>query len=158
MIDVPEASWARDGNDALTLRPPVIAFFMHLPGDIEAIGPIAEAALGGGRARPILVVHPYLFQQKPRAREVLDRIGPPIAVVDDKLEPATWLSRASDAQAWVFSAETSLRPHKRAHELAIAANTAGVPTFVAQHGLENVGISFFDWCRGPTSASRRNTC
>lgn len=136
---------ARASTDA----PPIIAFFMHLPGDIEAIGPIAEAALAGGRARPILVVHPYLFQQKPRALEILERIGPPLVVVDDKTGPATWLSQAHDTSAWVFSAETNLRPHKRAHELAIAANAAGIPTFCAEHGLENVGISFFDSVHGP---------
>jgi hypothetical protein len=129
-------------------KPPVIAFFMHLPGDIEAIGPIAEAASASEECSPVLMAHPYLFQQKPRALEILKRIGPPVVVVEDGAEPAAWLSRAEDTRACIFSAETTLRPHKRAHELAIAANAAGVSTFVGQHGIENVGITFFDAVQG----------
>jgi hypothetical protein len=53
-----------------------------------------------------------------------------------------------DLDALVTASETSLNPHRMAHALTKAARQLGIPTFTLQHGLENVGLTYFDDLHG----------
>src|SRR6185295_19201335 len=46
--------------------------------------------------------------------------------------------------AVVTATESTAGPHAAAHALARHANERGIPTFTMQHGLESVGLTWFD--------------
>jgi glycosyltransferase involved in cell wall biosynthesis len=57
----------------------------------------------------------------------------------------------------ISASETSARAHRFNHQLTLAANADGVRTYTLQHGLENIGLTYFDEVTGPdvTFASDR---
>lgn len=126
---------------------PRIGFFMHLAGDVEVLSPIVAAARLGPYD-PIVVMHGDLPTKAPGARALIEALGAASVVADPTASPRDWMEAAGRPLAWLFSCETTLRPHRPAHELALAARAAGVATVAVQHGYENVGISFFDEIQG----------
>lgn len=121
--------------------------FMHLPGDIEALGPIVAAAAESGDFEPLVMVHSGLYERAPNAPEILSRLGAALVEAEPDAVPAALVAQRGPA-TWIFGCESSLRPHRPAHELATAARAAGQLTATVQHGFENVGLSFFDDVHG----------
>lgn len=129
-------------------KSPTIGFFLHLPGDMDALGGLLECAADAADLGAVALVHEALLQSSSRVRAWLSAIKIPTIVAPAMASPAEWLAAAGPAKAWLFGSETSLRPHKTAFDLALAAKAAGARTFSVQHGFENVGLSFFDDVHG----------
>ncbi|MDX2235646.1 MAG: ABC transporter ATP-binding protein [Hyphomonadaceae bacterium] len=127
---------------------PRVAFFLHLPGDVDALAPIIDEARLSGRVTPVVMVHEDLVAKHPRAASLVDWLGLPIIVAGAQETKETWVKALGDAQALFTACETTVPPHRAAHELSLSCAEAGLSTIAVQHGLENVGLSYFDAYQG----------
>lgn len=123
--------------------------FFQLGGDIDILSPSLE-----WRARPDvrlrLVVSTKLWETSARLHLLFDAFG---LSPDFRLPPAASAADLSaalaGADALLTASETTLKPHALAHALANRANELGIATYTLQHGIENVGLTYFDASQGP---------
>jgi len=121
-----------------------LALFFHLGGDIDILAaPLAEAKRVGVGIR--VLAAEKLWLENKRLRRVLEAMGEmPDCLIPPNADNAR-LSHALDGcDALLTGSETTLRPHKLAWDLTVAANTLNIATFTTQHGVENVGLTYFD--------------
>ena len=121
-----------------------LILFLDLIQDVELALPIVDAVLRHPRLTLRLVASSWLAEQMPRLETELAARGV-TAELHDRRAIANGTAVALDGvDALLTIVETTLNPHKRAHALTLRAQAAAIPTFTMQHGLENVGLTYFD--------------
>lgn len=55
----------------------------------------------------------------------------------------------AEIDALMVIAESNAKAHKPAHRLVAYANGRGLPTYSIQHGVENIGLTYFDRTHAP---------
>ena len=125
-----------------------LVFFFDLVQDLAVLEPFVDAA----RQRTDFAVSAWLtgsFKEAlPTAAERLAALGIPVTVLSHK---RILLGRApgfGTVDALVTASESTASAHRVGFALTRLANAAGVETFTLQHGLENVGLSYFDSVHG----------
>ncbi|MFN7166874.1 MAG: hypothetical protein ACK4NV_07515 [Pannonibacter sp.] len=127
-----------------------IGLFFHLGGDIDMLAPfLTRLGEGDVAAEKIIVAAPLLLGN-PRLSTLLGAYGrkPDAILPQDATEQLLRVALAG-CRSLLTASETTLRPHRLAHALANTANQLGIITATLQHGIENVGITYFDEHQGP---------
>lgn len=122
-----------------------LALFFHLGGDIDMLGPFLST-IGTALAKDeaVLVAEP-LLKSNPRLSILLGAQGrAPDVIIPAEATPETLRSALKGCTALLTSSETTLRPHRLAYALTQEANVLGLHTATLQHGVENVGLTYFD--------------
>lgn len=128
------------------MQPPVVLLFFHLPGDIDTLGPLlesAEAVRGSLTARAGAT--PAFLAREGVATFFGDLGATPLVIPDASPQS---LQQIAGVKAIVTGSETTLKPHRAAHDLTLALKAQGVRAYTVQHGFENVGLSYFDSVQG----------
>lgn len=144
------AAWRRvlgglaAGRAKVVVRPPAITLFLDLIQDLDLALPLIDELIHRKDARLKLVVSSWLMERSPRVSAELEARG----VAAEVVARAAVLSGAEpslgDVDALVSVVETSDPAHARVHALFQRARALGVPTFSLQHGIENIGLTYFD--------------
>lgn len=121
-----------------------LLLFIDLIQDVELALPIIDVVLGHPRFTLRLVASAWLMQQHPRLASSLATRGIVPEVHDRKAIMNLGTVPLDGVDALLTIVETTLNPHKRAHALTLQAQAIGIPAFTMQHGLENVGLTYFD--------------
>lgn len=124
-----------------------VALFFHLGGDVDILSPFLRPERYPDIRFRILVSSRQ--QENPRLKILLDTLDLAADFVIDTEAADTTLSKCLfGSDALLTSSESTLRPHLLAHRLTITANEMGVSTYTMQHGIENIGLSYFDEYQG----------
>ena len=127
------------------LRGERLAFFLHLHTDPELLLPVISAVgHAGWRGRVAVYVTRELIENYSGARMRLREQSIKYTLVDKGEVIAGRSPPLAGVRAVVTATETTLRPHRAAHELVSRANARGIPTITLQHGLDNVGLTYSD--------------
>ena len=125
-----------------------IVFFFDLIQDLAVLEPFIDAA----RRRTDLQVSAWLTGRfdkgLPAAAERLGRLDVPVKVLRDKHILVGRAPGFYRIDALVTASESTASAHRVGFALTRLANAAGVETFTFQHGLENIGLSYFDTVHG----------
>ncbi|MCB0403581.1 MAG: hypothetical protein KDD51_02275 [Bdellovibrionales bacterium] len=122
---------------------PRLVFFLHLRQDREVLFPLIEASVESGRIVEVWVRR-GLHAQDPQLTDRVRRLGiTPKVLSWWRLRTGLFLNwRLGDAL--ITASESTAPPHRLSYHLTCAAKRRGVRTFTLQHGLENVGLTYFD--------------
>jgi len=124
--------------------PITLLVFLDLIQDVELALPVLRVA----RARPGVMLRvaatEWLRDNNPRLQPALAALGIVPEFYDRRAVAAGGAVPLDGVHALLTVVETTLNPHKRAHVLTLEAQARGIATFTTQHGLENVGLTYFD--------------
>ncbi len=124
-----------------------VALFFHLGGDVDILSPFLRPEKYPDISFRILVSSKQ--QQNPRLAILLDALGIEIDFNIDTAASDIDLGKSLfGCDALITSSESTLRPHLLAHRLTITGNEMGIATYTMQHGIENIGLSYFDEHQG----------
>jgi hypothetical protein len=117
---------------------------MDLIQDLDVVLPIVERLRTDPRFASTVTITDWLDKVSPRvSRELLARSVVPLVVTKkdaiEGLEPD--LGRTS---AVITACETNHPAHRVPHAVVRRANNRDIPTYTLQHGLENVGLTYFE--------------
>lgn len=137
-----------------------LLFFLQLVTDLDVVLPLIDEArrrveIGASAA---VCITERLHKKFPRVAATLAAHGIEPEIVDGHAIVAGKKPDLTRVRALVCATETTALPHSTAHALTLRANASGVRTFTLQHGLENVGLTYFDAEHRPDAirfASRR---
>ena len=120
-----------------------IIVFLYLIQDLDVLLPILKA-LKSIRADFAAFVAPGLLTDSPRVKAALEREGIRWYTSGPLEFKLRMTPRLKGVKALISAADTTAYAHKPAHYLVNRANRMGVATFTLQHGLENIGLTYFD--------------
>jgi hypothetical protein len=125
-----------------------VALFFSLGGDIDILASICGAVLRAEHRARILVAD-TLLASNARFPIMMDWLGvSEHTILSVAMDDTALISSLAGCDALVTATETTLRPHAFAHRTTNLANAARIPTFTSQHGVENVGLTYFDERQG----------
>lgn len=110
--------------------------------DVDLILPVAIAARDSGRFDVTICQTAWLQTVSPRAGALIADAGFAPLVVSRRAILLGMEPELGDADALLMASESTAPPHLFAHTLARRAKREGVRTFVMQHGLENLGLTY----------------
>lgn len=126
---------------------PEILLFFHLPGDVETLGPVLEQACENAWPCRLRTAATEAFLARSDSRALFEHTGVvPVAVAGES--PENWAADFANCSAILTGSETTLKPHRAAHQLTLALKARGVRSYTVQHGYENVGLNYFDAVQG----------
>jgi hypothetical protein len=125
-------------------RPRRLIVFADLMQDADFCQPIVREALRDERLLVDVVVTRWLADQSPSATAVFRELGVEPQLVEREAVVAGKAPDLTRCDALLTPVATNLNAHRRAHVLVERARARGIPTFSLQHGLENVGLTYFD--------------
>ena len=124
-----------------------LAVFFHLGGDIDVLSPFLSPFPGGEIK---IIVSEKLLATNHRLSIVLDAYGlEPEEVLSHRSSRDELRNAISDCSHLLTSSESNLNPHRLAFALTQEANHLGLLTATLQHGVENIGLTYFDEYQGP---------
>lgn len=144
------AAWRRVAQEALagrsrtSVRPPSVQIFLDLIQDLDLALPLVDELIQRKDARLRISASSWLMERSPRVSAELEARGITPDVVSRDAVTAGAEPSLSDVDALVSVVETSDPAHARVHALFQRARALGVPTFSLQHGIENIGLTYFD--------------
>jgi len=137
----------------------VLLFFSQFVTDVELLAPIAREALRRqARPRARFVVSSRVRRRTPRIDELIAAQSLEPEWVDDDALLAGKAPDLRGVRAVVTATESNAPPHAQARALVDRANRLAIATATLQHGLESVGLTWFDEGHPPGGvdfASRR---
>jgi hypothetical protein len=116
--------------------------FVDLVQDIDLILPIAVAARASGKFDVRICQTSWLIDLSPRVKALLAGAGFDSILVSRNAVLAGLKPDLNSVDALLMASESTAEPHRFGHALATRANAAQVRTFVMQHGLENIGLTY----------------
>lgn len=121
-------------------RKKILVFFYQIQ-DLDILIPVARALKNSGfDVEPL--VHASLAEGSARSRTVLSSaLG---SWTYSPRSKVALLGKLISAGALFTAADTTARPHSVGHRLTRMANRLAVRTFTLQHGLENIGLTYYD--------------
>jgi hypothetical protein len=112
--------------------------------DVDLVLPIAIRARDSGRFDVTVCQTAWLNTVSPRAGSLIGAAGfEPLVVSRYSILSGLWPS-LGETDVLLMASESTAPPHLVAHTLARRAKAEGVRTFVLQHGLENIGLTYRD--------------
>ena len=124
-----------------------LAVFFNLGGDIDVLSPFLSPFPGGEIK---IIVSEKLLATNHRLSIVLDAYGlEPEEVLSHRSSRDELRNAISDCSHLLTSSESNLNPHRLAFALTQEANHLGLLTATLQHGVENIGLTYFDEYQGP---------
>ncbi len=129
---------------AIQARGTDVAVLLGLGQDLDVLLPVIDALRRRRDVRLKVLLAEGLVDRSPRVlKAMIERSIVPYALEREPvLQGDDRAVRGLDAL--ITGAETSLNPHRVPHALTLAAQALGVETYTLQHGIENVGLSYFD--------------
>ena len=121
-----------------------VLVLMDLIQDLDVVLPIVERMLKDPRFVLTVAITDWLDSVSPRvSRELISRSVSPLVVtkkdVIKGLDPDL-----VGINAVITACETNHPAHRVPHALVRRANSRAIPTYTLQHGLENVGLTYFE--------------
>lgn len=124
-----------------------LALFFHLGGDIDMLSTFLGLGLDPA---PTLIVSANLLNSNARMGALLEAYGrQPDSVIASQKDLTEYEEILAGSTHLLTCSESTLRPHKLAHDLVTTANRMGIRTGTLQHGVENIGLTYFDEFQGP---------
>ncbi len=126
-------------------EPKRVLLLLYLIPDLDLLLPLAKALKEDPRFQECVIVTTWLLQSSRLVWEQLHRYGLNFVVID--AEPAYQIDNRehiTGASALITAVESNSRPHRLAHDLTQACNEMGIGTYTMQHGLECIGLTYFD--------------
>ncbi|WP_372616781.1 glycosyltransferase [Falsiroseomonas sp.] len=131
------------GPAAAADAPPRILGFLDLVQDLDVLLPVLEAMRADPRFAPEACISDRLAAASPRVlRELVER-GLMPRIVPRKDVIAGRAPALEGIAALLTAAESSHPAHRAPYALAARATARGMPSFTFQHGLENIGLTYF---------------
>lgn len=117
---------------------------MDLIQDLDVVLPIVDRMLSDRRFALTIAITDWLDKVSPRvSRELIARSIVPVVITKkdaiEGLEPD--LDRTS---ALITACETNHPAHRVTHAVVRRAKSRDIPTYTLQHGLENIGLTYFE--------------
>jgi hypothetical protein len=122
---------------------PRILGFLDLVQDLDVLLPVLEAMRADPRFAPEACISDRLAAASPRVLRELAERGLMPRIVPRKDVVAGRAPALDTVAALLTAAETSHPAHLAAHALARRVMARGVPSLTFQHGLENIGLTYF---------------
>lgn len=110
--------------------------------DVDLVLPVAVAARDSGRFDVSICQTAWLRKVSPRAGALIADAGFEPLVVSRKAILLGMQPKLDHIDALLMASESTSAPHLFSHTLARRAKREGVRTFVMQHGLENLGLTY----------------
>lgn len=110
--------------------------------DVDLILPVAVATRDSGRFDVTICQTAWLQTVSPRAGAMITDAGFQPLVVSRRAILLGMEPKLGDTDVLLMASESTAAPHLFAHTLARRAKQEGVRTFVMQHGLENLGLTY----------------
>lgn len=132
-----------------------VMILLDLVQDLEIMKPIIVDFQKMKEVNLQIVLSAWLRSNSPRVTYFLDRIGQSYSLIDSRKTFKTdcqEILRGMDVL--LLPSESNLPPHKLAHHMAKQGNNLGIKTITFQHGLENVGLTYFDDKKAYMSSSK----
>lgn len=122
---------------------------IDLPEEVDLLEPVVAAAArrqkaGTGAVAPTVVLTDHAATRSTRARAMLARHGIAWTVAERSHLLAGRSPDLSAADAVLVGAESDHPSHCVPHALLGRASALGIPCFAVQHGLESIGLTYFD--------------
>ncbi len=130
-----------EGSEPRKIR---ILFFLDLVQDLDLILPLVKHALVCEDFLVSVGVSDRLYGTSPRVAGSFEALSLQLQVFDRTRILCGWGVDLSGFDVLVTASESNARPHAASHRLAQQANRLGLKTYTIQHGLENVGLTYFD--------------
>lgn len=125
-------------------QPCRLLVFIDLMQDADLCLPIVREALQRGDFQVDVVVTRWLIERAPSVLSAFRRLGVEPRIVDREEVVRGEAPELARIDAFLTPVATNLNAHKRAQAVVERAAAMGIPTFSLQHGLENVGLNYFD--------------
>ncbi len=121
-----------------------VLFLLDLIQDLDVLLPIVERMRTDRRFALTVAVTDWLDKVSPRvSRELFARSVIPLVITKkDAIEGSE--PDLGRINAVVTACETNHPAHRVPHAVVRRANSRGIPTYTLQHGLENVGLTYFE--------------
>lgn len=129
-------------NKARVTSSDSVAFFIHLTQDLLVVAPLIAAAKESGRRVEVWTTQ-LLLEVNPKIETGIRALGEEVSILSHR---AILVGRAPSfarTAVLVTASESTEKSHRTAHCLVRLARAAGVPTVTLQHGIENVGLTYF---------------
>lgn len=121
-----------------------VLLYINLPQDLELLLPIAKRLESTGY-QPSVVISSKAWKKSPQIRYRLQNGHfTETSVVSHKAVVAGFQPSLQGIKAVITASESTAPAHKGPHALVKRANRRGIATYTLQHGLENVGLTYFD--------------
>lgn len=122
---------------------------IDLPEEVDLLEPVVAAAArrtgkGAGAVALTVVLTDHAATRSTRARTMLARHGAAWTVAERSALLAGRAPDLSAADAVLVGAESDHPSHCVPHALLGRASALGIPCFAVQHGLESIGLTYFD--------------
>lgn len=124
------------------VMPRVLVFF-GLFQDLDLLLPVIGRAVARRRLAVTLCATRQLFKQFSWVRQELAATGLELKIVEHRGVVVGLQPRLKAYAALLTASESSAPAHRAGHALARRANRRGLRTYTLQHGLENVGLTYF---------------
>jgi len=137
-----------DGNQAGAeprRRPPFdLTVFISLVQDLDLLLPVIEAARARTGFAVRVLVSADAASRSPRIVAALDRLAMDYRLLDHEAVAKGYRIQFDAHEALLTASESSASAHRTAHALVRLAAKAGARTYTVQHGVENIGLTYFD--------------
>ena len=124
-----------------------VLLYINLPQDLDLLLPLTEPLKANGYC-PRLVVSSKAWQNSPQTKHQLKatnlELSNQLSVLNHKAVVAGFRPSLRGVQALITASESTAAAHRGPHALTKRANRRGIATYTLQHGLENVGLTYFD--------------
>ena len=149
LLRAPRRSKVMRGNSGGRIKAGVL---LDLAQDLDVLRPLIAAWRQDTRFELRVIVSDIALSRSPRIIRTLLELGVVPSVVErvQALQGNDQSVRGLDVL--VSASETTARAHRFNHQLTIAAKADGVRTYTFQHGLENIGLNYFDDVTGKNIA------
>lgn len=124
-------------------RLPVL-FFLDLVQDLDVVRPVISAARADAGIAVSIWVTGSLAGRSPRVLTQLGALGLRPRIIPGDDWRGGFEAELRRHAALVTGSESTAGPHRRAHALTRLANDLGLATVTLQHGVETVGLTYFD--------------
>ena len=130
-----------------------ILFLIDLVQDYKVLMPIIRFYLREKFVRVKVLVSKVASYNAPVEFKLLKTVAVDVQKIQFSSVNASWFDEFKFYNVVIVGAETNLSPHKLAHKVVYLANQKKIKTVSFQHGLENVGLSYFDDCNVEVESS-----
>ena len=131
-------------SEAAATQPFSVLLLLDLIQDLDLAHPLIDELRERTTVQLRVVVSSWLALHSPRVMAQLTALNIVPELIDRAALEQEDKPRLDGVRAILSMAESSLPPHRRAHMLFRRAKALGIPTFSFQHGVENIGLNYFE--------------
>lgn len=121
-----------------------VLFFLHLIQDLDVLKPILNSFSSASNLQVSVMVSHHLSRKSPRVLKYLNSLECEKSEVNTDLFAIRVYPKLDGCEALITASESTAKPHRAAYQLTQFANAQKIKTFTMQHGIENIGLTYFD--------------